>query len=100
MRQQGECAAARRRARSQPGERDEIAPDRARARMATFHGGFFTPSDSTGDIHKFTRGLAQACERHGVEFRYDTEITSIAASPRRGLHASPRSWRASLAADV
>ncbi|MFP3276992.1 MAG: FAD-dependent oxidoreductase, partial [Paraburkholderia sp.] len=25
-----------------------------------FHGGFFTPSDSTGDIHKFTRGLAQA----------------------------------------
>ncbi|MGF6724237.1 D-amino-acid dehydrogenase [Paraburkholderia sp. GAS41] len=42
-----------------------------------FHGGFFTPSDSTGDIHKFTRGLAQACERLGVEFRYDTEITSI-----------------------
>ena len=42
-----------------------------------FHGGFFTPSDSTGDIHKFTRGLAQACERHGVEFRYDTEIASI-----------------------
>ena len=42
-----------------------------------FHGGFFTPSDSTGDIHKFTRGLAQACERRGVEFRYDTEITSI-----------------------
>jgi D-amino-acid dehydrogenase len=43
----------------------------------TFHGGFFTPSDSTGDIHKFTRGLGAACERHGVEFRYDTEITSI-----------------------
>jgi D-amino-acid dehydrogenase len=43
----------------------------------TFHGGFFTPSDSTGDIHKFTRGLAQACERHEVEFRYDTEIASI-----------------------
>ena len=42
-----------------------------------FHGGFFTPSDSTGDIHKFTRGLAQACVRHGVEFNYDTEIVSI-----------------------
>ena len=25
-----------------------------------------TPSDATGDIHKFTRGLAQACERLGV----------------------------------
>jgi D-amino-acid dehydrogenase len=47
----------------------------------TFHGGFFTPSDSTGDIHKFTRGLAQACERHGVEFRYDTEINSITRDP-------------------
>jgi D-amino-acid dehydrogenase len=42
-----------------------------------FHGGFFTPSDSTGDIHKFTRGLADACARHGVEFRYDTAIKSI-----------------------
>jgi len=42
-----------------------------------FHGGFFTPSDSTGDIHKFTRGLADACVRHGVEFRYDTSVTSI-----------------------
>ncbi|MFM0725076.1 D-amino acid dehydrogenase [Paraburkholderia strydomiana] len=42
-----------------------------------FYGGFFTPSDSTGDIHKFTRGLAQACERHGVEFHYDAQITSI-----------------------
>ncbi|KQR77095.1 amino acid dehydrogenase [Burkholderia sp. Leaf177] len=42
-----------------------------------FHGGFFTPSDSTGDIHKFTRGLADACARRGVEFRYDTSITSI-----------------------
>ncbi|NPT38935.1 D-amino acid dehydrogenase [Paraburkholderia xenovorans] len=42
-----------------------------------FYGGFFTPSDSTGDIHKFTRGLAEACVRHGVEFHYDAEITSI-----------------------
>ncbi|OAJ63747.1 D-amino acid dehydrogenase [Paraburkholderia ginsengiterrae] len=42
-----------------------------------FFGGFFTPSDSTGDIHKFTRGLAQACERHGVQFHYDAQITSI-----------------------
>ncbi|MDE1005260.1 MAG: D-amino acid dehydrogenase [Paraburkholderia fungorum] len=42
-----------------------------------FFGGFFTPSDSTGDIHKFTRGLASACARHGVEFHYDAEITAI-----------------------
>lgn len=43
----------------------------------TFFGGFYTPSDSTGDIHKFTRGLARACGRHGVEFHYETAITGI-----------------------
>jgi D-amino-acid dehydrogenase len=43
----------------------------------TYFGGFFTPSDSTGDIHKFTRGLSRACMRHGVEFQYDTEIAAI-----------------------
>ena len=42
-----------------------------------FFGGFFTPSDSTGDIHKFTRGLANASMRHGVEFHYDTQIEAI-----------------------
>lgn len=42
-----------------------------------FHAGFFTPSDSTGDIHKFTRGLANACARHGVEFRYETSVTAL-----------------------
>ena len=47
------------------------------ALQGNFYGGFFTPSDSTGDIHKFTRGLSQACERHGVVFHYDAKITSI-----------------------
>ncbi len=45
-----------------------------------FFGGFFTPSDSTGDIHKFTRGLSDACERRGVTFRYDTSVLSIDAN--------------------
>jgi D-amino-acid dehydrogenase len=42
-----------------------------------FYGGYFTPSDSTGDIHKFTRGLAHACERHGVKFQYDTTVHNV-----------------------
>ena len=45
---------------------------------SNFYGGFFTPSDSTGDIHKFTRGLSDACVRDGVRFLYDTEIADIA----------------------
>lgn len=40
-------------------------------------GGFFTPSDSTGDIHKFTRGLAEAAQRRGVRFIQDAIVTTI-----------------------
>ncbi|WP_163571263.1 FAD-dependent oxidoreductase, partial [Klebsiella pneumoniae] len=45
-----------------------------------FHGGFYTPSDFTGDIHKFTNGLARACERLGVTMRLATEVTHVAAT--------------------
>ncbi|PLZ03548.1 D-amino acid dehydrogenase [Burkholderia sp. WAC0059] len=62
-------------------ERRPVTPDEIRALEPAlhgqFHGGFFTPSDSTGDIHKFTRGLATACETHGVAFRYDTTVEAI-----------------------
>jgi len=43
-----------------------------------FHGGFYTPSDSTGDIHKFTFGLAKACERRGARFVFDANVERIA----------------------
>ena len=45
-----------------------------------YHGGFFTPSDATGDIHKFTRGLALACERRGVTFMLDTSVDKLDAN--------------------
>lgn len=43
----------------------------------TCYAGLYTPSDCTGDIHKFTRGLAKACEKLGVRFRYETAIDGI-----------------------
>jgi D-amino-acid dehydrogenase len=62
-------------------DRRPVTPDEIRAiepnLQGQFHGGFFTESDSTGDIHKFTQGLAAACERLGVAFRYDTSVESI-----------------------
>jgi D-amino-acid dehydrogenase len=62
-------------------DRRAVTSDEMRAIEPTlqgdFHGGFFTPSDSTGDIHKFTRGLADACERRGVRFHYDAQIAGI-----------------------
>jgi D-amino-acid dehydrogenase len=39
-----------------------------------FYGGFFTPSDFTGDIYAFTRGLAAACVKRGGKFQYDTSV--------------------------
>ena len=42
-----------------------------------FYGGFFTPSDSTGDIRKFTRGLADACARQGVTFLFGGKVRGI-----------------------
>jgi D-amino-acid dehydrogenase len=47
--------------------------------MGTYYGGYYTPSDFTGDIHKFTNGLAKACERHGVDMRFATEVLSVDA---------------------
>lgn len=44
-----------------------------------YYAGFFTPSDSTGDIHKFSRGLARACEQKGVKFVMDANVTSVEA---------------------
>lgn len=44
-----------------------------------YYAGYYTPSDSTGDIHKFTRGLAAACEKRGVTFIQDALVTTVNA---------------------
>ena len=54
-----------------------------------FHGGFYTPSDASGDIHKFTRGLADACTRRGATFILDTKVESV-ASTARGVQVQVR----------
>lgn len=56
-----------------PSEMCEIEP----ALQAKHYGGFFTPTDSTGDIHKFTHGLALACERKGVRFVFGADIYDV-----------------------
>jgi len=37
-------------------------------------GGSMTPSDESGDAHRFTQELARLCAAAGVKFRYDTRI--------------------------
>jgi D-amino-acid dehydrogenase len=62
-------------------DRRAVTPEEIRtiepALSGEYFGGFFTPSDSTGDIHKFTRGLADACVRRGATFLNDAAITSV-----------------------
>ncbi|AUN31158.1 D-amino acid dehydrogenase [Niveispirillum cyanobacteriorum] len=42
-----------------------------------FEGGFYTPSDFTGDVHKYTNGLASAVARRGGQLRMNTTVTDI-----------------------
>lgn len=64
-------------------ERRAVTPQEILAIEPTLHGqffgGFYTPSDSTGDIHKFTRGLAAACERKGARFLMGRSVKQIRA---------------------
>ena len=42
-----------------------------------YYGGYFTESDSTGDIHKFTHGLSLAAVRLGVHILYEQDVTQV-----------------------
>lgn len=63
-------------------ERRELSPaeigDIEPALHGDFVGGFLTESDSSGDIHKFTVGLAAACARRGADLRFGTEVGDVA----------------------
>jgi D-amino-acid dehydrogenase len=40
-------------------------------------GGFYTPDDSTGDIHQYTVGLAAAAQRKGVQLHFDHAVQAL-----------------------
>ena len=56
-----------------PAEMQAIEPTLA----GTYYGGYFTESDATGDIHKFTSGMASAAERLGVRCLYGQDVTAL-----------------------
>jgi D-amino-acid dehydrogenase len=55
---------------------DEIR-DIEPALTGEYYGGFYTPDDATGDIHKFTNGLAKASEKYGVKYIFGMEVKSV-----------------------
>ena len=68
-------------------ERRAVTPDEMRAIEPTlagrYYGGFFTESDTTGDIHKFTVGIAAAAERLGVRCLYDQDVVRLESDGRQ-----------------
>jgi D-amino-acid dehydrogenase len=64
--------------------RRAVTPDEMKAIEPTlqgqYYGGYFTESDSTGDIHKFTFGLAKACERLGVKILTEHQVLTVASN--------------------
>ena len=56
-----------------PAEMRAIEPTLA----GNYYGGYFTESDSTGDIHLFTNGLAAAAERLGVKLLFGQQVQSL-----------------------
>ncbi|MFY8124688.1 MAG: D-amino acid dehydrogenase [Hydrogenophaga sp.] len=64
--------------------RRAVTPDEMKAIEPTlqgqYHGGYYTESDSTGDIHKFTFGLAKACERLGVKILTEHQVLKVASN--------------------
>lgn len=63
--------------------RRAVTPEEMRVLEPTlagkYYGGYFTESDSTGDIHRFTKGLAEAAVRLGVTCLYDQDVNSVTA---------------------
>jgi len=63
-------------------ERDLVSPeDISKIEPALsgdgYLGGYFTPSDFTGDIHRYTVGLADGIEKEGVRFKMGNAVETI-----------------------
>jgi len=64
-----------------PSEMKTIEPTLA----GTYYGGYFTESDSTGDIHKFTNGLAAAAARLGVHTLYGQDVKTVQSNGQQAV---------------
>jgi D-amino-acid dehydrogenase len=67
--------------------RRAVTPEEMRAIEPTlagrYFGGFYTESDSTGDIHKFTNALARAAQRLGVRTVFGQSVRRLASDGRQ-----------------
>lgn len=48
-----------------------------------YYGGFYTPDDATGDIHKFSVGLAEKTKQYGVKYQFGWDVLDIQHLPEK-----------------
>ena len=62
-------------------ERHAVTPEEIKqiepSLTGEYYGGFYCPGDATGDIHKFTTGLAKVTGKYGVKYRFGLEVTDV-----------------------
>lgn len=62
-------------------ERNAITPEEMRAIEPTltgdYFGGYYTAGDATGDIHKFSVGLAERTQQYGVQYRFGLDVVDV-----------------------
>ena len=62
-------------------ERHAVTPEEIKniepSLRGEYYGGFYCPGDATGDIHKFTTGLAKASEKYGVKYVFGMEVSDV-----------------------
>lgn len=62
-------------------ERRAVTPPELRriepALRGDFYGGYYTQSDFTGDIHRYTTGLATSIEGSGAVLRFGTDVEAL-----------------------
>lgn len=56
-----------------PSEMKEIEP----SLTGTYYGGYYCPGDATGDIHKFSCGLAEVTKKLGVNYLWGMEVCQV-----------------------
>lgn len=84
--------------------RRAVTPEEMRAiepnLVGQYYGGWYTESDSTGDIHQFTTGLAAACQRLGVRMLYGVNVERVQRRPEAiHVHLSGQACEPLLPAD-
>lgn len=85
-------------------ERNAITPAEMKAIEPTltgdYYGGYYTAGDATGDIHKFSVGLAERTQQYGVKYCFGLDVVDIKFTHDKAIvHCKNSSENVSPSAD-